>query len=46
VRMLKWFGVGFISNPAVILFFGLAVPAIVTAQQGNPNEVFVQDSQN
>jgi hypothetical protein len=45
LHLLKWFGVGFISTLAVILFFGLAVPAIVTAQQGNPNEVFVQDGQ-
>jgi hypothetical protein len=41
MRLLKWFGGGFISTLAVIVVFGLAVPAIVSAQDGNPNMEFV-----
>jgi hypothetical protein len=45
LKLLKWFGIGLLSILVVVLFIGLAVPAIVTAQQGNPNEAFAQDEQ-
>jgi hypothetical protein len=46
LKLLKWSGIGLLSILVVVLFIGLAVPAIVTAQQGNPNEAFSQDGQS